>query len=182
MALHDGLPPEDGKLEMYASGLMTLLKKVTDFNTFMTAYPEVHPEVENAQADLLDLRRKVGVGVDHTIIQFFFDIESYLCSRDRCVLAGIDVEVTLGTLPVSNFRRAKKFADVTNVCTPTRVAQMFDNLGGGTETCKLADANIIMDMVEISSREGVKDFHFHTFSRAKMSYTICHTPGVRPGL
>ncbi|STI82567.1 5,10-methylenetetrahydrofolate reductase [Escherichia coli] len=32
------------------------------------------------------------------------------------------------------------------------------------------------------SREGVKDFHFYTLNRAEMSYAICHTLGVRPGL
>ncbi|MGS5141518.1 hypothetical protein, partial [Escherichia coli] len=27
-----------------------------------------------------------------------------------------------------------------------------------------------------------KDFHFYTLNRAEMSYAICHTLGVRPGL
>jgi methylenetetrahydrofolate reductase (NADPH) len=43
-------------------------------------------------------------------------------------------------------------------------------------------ANIAMDMVKILSREGVKDFHFYTLNRAEMSYAICHTLGVRPGV
>jgi methylenetetrahydrofolate reductase (NADPH) len=47
---------------------------------------------------------------------------------------------------------------------------------------KLVGANIAMDMVKILSREGVKDFHFYTLNRAEMSYAICHTLGVRPGV
>ncbi|MDI8992970.1 methylenetetrahydrofolate reductase, partial [Salmonella enterica subsp. enterica serovar Anatum] len=37
-------------------------------------------------------------------------------------------------------------------------------------------------LMKILSREGVKDFHFYTLNRAEMSYAICHTLGVRPGL
>ncbi|EFI0790547.1 methylenetetrahydrofolate reductase [Escherichia coli] len=182
VALRGDLPPGSGKPEMYASDLVTLLKEVADFNISVAAYPEVHPEAKSAQADLLNLKRKVDAGANRAITQFFFDVESYLRFRDRCVSAGIDVEIIPGILPVSNFKQAKKFADMTNVRIPAWMAQMFDGLDDDAETRKLVGANIAMDMVKILSREGVKDFHFYTLNRAEMSYAICHTLGVRPGL
>ena len=182
VALRGDLPPGSGKPEMYASDLVTLLKEVADFDISVAAYPEVHPEAKSAQADLLNLKRKVDAGANRAITQFFFDVESYLRFRDRCVSAGIDVEIIPGILPVSNFKQAKKFADRTNVRIPAWMAQMFDGLDDDAETRKLVGANIAMDMVKILSREGVKDFHFYTLNRAEMSYAICHTLGVRPGL
>ena len=182
VALRGDLPPGSGKPEMYASDLVTLLKEVADFDISVAAYPEVHPEAYSAQADLLNLKRKVDAGANRAITQFFFDVESYLRFRDRCVSAGIDVEIIPGILPVSNFKQAKKFADMTNVRIPAWMAQMFDGLDDDAETRKLVGANIAMDMVKILSREGVKDFHFYTLNRAEMSYAICHTLGVRPGL
>ncbi|EHS7077097.1 methylenetetrahydrofolate reductase [Escherichia coli] len=182
VALRGDLPPGSGKPEMYASDLVTLLKEVADFDISVAAYPEVHPEAKSAQADLLNLRRKVDAGANRAITQFFFDVESYLRFRDRCVSAGIDVEIIPGILPVSNFKQAKKFAGMTNVRIPAWMAQMFDGLDDDAETRKLVGANIAMDMVKILSREGVKDFHFYTLNRAEMSYAICHTLGVRPGL
>lgn len=182
VALRVDLPPGSGKPEMYASDLVTLLKEVADFDISVAAYPEVHPEAKSAQADLLNLKRKVDAGANRAITQFFFDVESYLRFRDRCVSAGIDVEIIPGILPVSNFKQAKKFADMTNVRIPAWMAQMFDGLDDDAETRKLVGANIAMDMVKILSREGVKDFHFYTLNRAEMSYAICHTLGVRPGL
>ncbi|HBV0364305.1 TPA: methylenetetrahydrofolate reductase [Escherichia coli] len=181
VALRGDLPPGSGKPEMYASDLVTLLKEVADFDISVAAYPEVHPEAKSAQADLLNLKRKVDAGANRAITQFFFDVESYLRFRDRCVSAGIDVEIIPGILPVSNFKQAKKFADMTNVRIPAWMAQMFDGLDDDAETRKLVGANIAMDMVKILSREGVKDFHFYTLNRAEMSYAICHTLGVRPG-
>ncbi|HHY9052149.1 TPA: methylenetetrahydrofolate reductase [Escherichia coli] len=182
VALRGDLPPGSGKPEMYASDLVTLLKEVADFDISVAAYPEVHPEAKSAQADLLNLKRKVDAGANRAITQFFFDVESYLRFRDRCVSAGIDVEIIPGILPVSNFKQAKKFADMTNVRIPAWMVQMFDGLDDDAETRKLVGANIAMDMVKILSREGVKDFHFYTLNRAEMSYAICHTLGVRPGL
>ncbi|MEW9818788.1 methylenetetrahydrofolate reductase [Escherichia coli] len=182
VALRGDLPPGSGKPEMYASDLVTLLKEVADFDISVAAYPEVHPEAKSAQADLLNLKRKVDAGANRAITGFFFDVESYLRFRDRCVSAGIDVEIIPGILPVSNFKQAKKFADMTNVRIPAWMAQMFDGLDDDAETRKLVGANIAMDMVKILSREGVKDFHFYTLNRAEMSYAICHTLGVRPGL
>ena len=118
---------------------------------------------------MLNLKRKVDAGASRAITQFFFDVESYLRFCDRCVSAGIDVEIIPGILPVSNFKQAKKFADMTNVRIPAWMAQMFDGLDDDAETRKLVGANIAMDMVKILSREGVKDFHFYTLNRAEMS-------------
>lgn len=181
VALRGDLPAGSGRPDMYAADLVALLKEVGDFDISVAAYPEVHPEAKSAQADLLNLRKKVEAGADRAITQFFFDVESYLRFRDRCASTGIEVEIIPGILPVSNFKQAKKFADMTNVRIPAWMATMFEGLDDDAETRKLVGASIAMDMVKILSREGVKDFHFYTLNRAEMSYAICHTLGVRPG-
>jgi methylenetetrahydrofolate reductase (NADPH) len=180
VALRGDLPPDSGKPEMYAADLVTLLKDVGDFDISVAAYPEVHPEAKSAQADLINLKRKIDAGANRAITQFFFDVESYLRFRDRCVATGIDVEIVPGILPVSNFKQLQRFATMTNVRVPSWMTSMFAGLDDDPETRKMVGANIAMDMVKILSREGVKDFHFYTLNRAEMSYAICHTLGVRP--
>ena len=180
VALRGDLPPGGGKPEMYATDLVALLKDVGDFDVSVAAYPEVHPEAKSAQADLINLKRKIDAGASRAITQFFFDVESYLRFRDRCVAAGIDVEIVPGILPVSNFKQLQRFATMTNVRVPSWMTSMFEGLDDDAETRKMVGANIAMDMVKILSREGVKDFHFYTLNRAEMSYAICHTLGVRP--
>ena len=180
VALRGDLPPGSGKPEMYGADLVGLLKEVGDFDISVAAYPEVHPEAKSAQADLINLKRKVDAGANRAITQFFFDVESYLRFRDRCVAAGIDVEIVPGILPVSNFKQLQRFATMTNVRVPGWMNAMFEGLDNDAETRKMVGANIAMDMVKILSREGVKDFHFYTLNRAELSYAICHTLGVRP--
>lgn len=180
VALRGDLPAGSGKPEMFGADLVALLKEVGDFDISVAAYPEVHPEAKSAQADLINLKRKVDAGANRAITQFFFDVESYLRFRDRCVSTGIDVEIVPGILPVSNFRQLQRFAAMTNVRVPGWMTSMFEGLDDDAETRKMVGANIAMDMVKILSREGVKDFHFYTLNRAEMSYAICHTLGVRP--
>ncbi|SFN60199.1 5,10-methylenetetrahydrofolate reductase (NAD(P)) [Izhakiella capsodis] len=182
VALRGDLPPGSGKPGMYACDLVSLLNEVGDFDISVAAYPEVHPEARSAQADLINLKRKIDAGANRAITQFFFDVESYLRFRDRCVAAGIDVEVVPGILPVSNFKQLQRFATLTNVRVPGWMTSMFEGLDDDAETRKMVGANIAMDMVKILSREGVKDFHFYTLNRAEMSYAICHTLGVRPAV
>ncbi|HHY3093652.1 TPA: methylenetetrahydrofolate reductase [Serratia marcescens] len=168
VALRGDLPPGGGKPDMYATDLVALLKDVGDFDISVAAYPEVHPEAKSAQADLINLKRKIDAGASRAITQFFFDVESYLRFRDRCVAAGIDVEIVPGILPVSNFKQLQRFATMTNVRVPSWMTSMFEGLDDDAETRKMVGANIAMDMVKILSREGVKDFHFYTLNRAAL--------------
>lgn len=181
VALRGDLPegnPE--RPDMYAADLVELLKKQHDFDISVAAYPEVHPEAKSAQADLINLKRKVDAGANRAITQFFFDVESYLRFRDRCLTAGIDVEIVPGILPVTNFTQLKRFADMTNVAVPQWMHKMYDGTDEDQGTRNLLAASIAMDMVKVLSKEGVKDFHFYTLNRADLSYAICHTLGVRP--
>ena len=182
VALRGDLPDNSQKPDMYAVDLVHLLKDVGDFDISVAAYPEVHPEAKSAQADLINLKKKVDAGANRAITQFFFDVESYLRFRDRCVSTGIDVEIVPGILPVTNFKQLKRFAGLTNVKIPGWMHKMFDGLDNDPETRALVGASIAIDMVKILSREGVKDFHFYTLNRSELTYAICHTLGVRPQL
>ncbi|EKO3637452.1 methylenetetrahydrofolate reductase [Vibrio metschnikovii] len=180
VALRGDIPPGGDKPEMYAADLVALLKSRHDFDISVAAFPEVHPEAKSAQADLLNLKRKVEAGANRAITQFFFDIESYLRFRDRCVAAGIDAEIIPGILPVSNFKQAARFAAQNHVKVPQWMAKQFAGLDDDPVTRQLVGASQAIDMIRVLSREGVKDFHFYTLNRAEMTYALCHTLGVRP--
>ena len=180
VALRGDLPDNTAKPHMYASDLVSLLKGVADFDISVAAYPEVHPDARNAQADLINLKRKIDAGADRAITQFFFDVETYLRFRDRCAAAGIEAEIVPGILPVTNFKTLKRFAGLTNVNVPAWLHDAFQGLDDDPTTRNLVGASIAMDMVKVLSKEGVKDFHFYTLNRSELTYAICHLLGVRP--
>lgn len=182
VALRGDIPPGYNKPPFYASDLVALLRSVADFDISVAAYPEVHPEAKSAQADLINLKRKIDAGANHVITQFFFDIDSYLRFRDRCASIGIDTEIVPGILPVTNFKQLQKMASVTNVKIPAWMTKMYDGLDEDQTTRNLVAASIAIDMVRVLSREGVNDFHFYTLNRSELTYAICHLLGVRASL
>lgn len=172
VALRGDEPPGYAKQPFYASDLVKLLKEVADFDISVAAYPEVHPEAKSAQSDLIYLKQKVDAGANRAITQFFFDIDSYLRFRDRCVTVGIDVEIVPGILPVTNFKQLEKMANVTNVKIPSWMQKMYQGLEEDQTTRNLVAASIAIDMVKILSKEGVKDFHFYTLNRSELTYAM----------
>lgn len=164
---------------MYASDLVSLLKKIGDFDITVAAYPEVHPEAKNAQSDLINLKKKIDAGANRAITQFFFDIEQYLRFRDLCISIGIQIEIIPGILPIFNFHQLKNFISFTNTKIPHWMYVMFDGLDQDTETQKLLGISIAIDMIKILIKEGVKNFHFYTLNRSDLTYAICHALGIK---
>ncbi|MCO6523456.1 MAG: methylenetetrahydrofolate reductase [Candidatus Schmidhempelia sp.] len=180
VALRGDIPAGCPDPQIYAADLVSLLKSVADFDISVAAYPEVHPQAISAQKDLDNLKRKVDAGANRAITQFFFDIEKFLRFRDQCIKHNINIEIIPGILPVSNLQQLKRFADMTNVHIPSWLIKIFTGLDENIETRKAIGASVAIDMVKILSREGIRNFHFYTLNRADMSYTLCHTLGVRP--
>lgn len=166
--------------DIYADDLVRLLKKRHDFDLSVAAYPEVHPDAKNAQADLIHLKRKIDAGANLAISQFFFDIDTFLRFRDRCVAVGIEAEIVPGILPVSNYESLVKFATPLNVKIPSWLHKRYEGLENDPETRNLVGASIAIDMVRVLRKEGIKDFHFYTLNRSELTYAICHTLGLRP--
>ncbi|MHC5225081.1 methylenetetrahydrofolate reductase [Ignatzschineria sp. LJL83] len=180
LALRGDLPKGAENPNIYADHLVKILKDRHDFDISVAAYPEIHPDAKNAQADLLHLKRKVDAGANLAISQFFFDIDAFLRFRDRCVAVGIEAEIVPGLLPVSNYESLIKFAGPLNVKIPTWLHKRYEGLENDPETRNLVGASIAIDMVRVLRKEGIKDFHFYTLNRSELTYAICHTLGLRP--
>ncbi len=182
LALRGDAPKDSPNLNhnIYAEDLVRLLRKRHDFDISIAAYPEVHPEARNAQADLLHLKQKVDAGANLAISQFFFDIDAFLRFRDRCVAVGIEADIVPGILPVSNYESLVKFAAPLNVKIPSWLHKRYEGLENDPETRNLVGASIAIDMVRVLRKEGIKDFHFYTLNRSELTYAICHTLGLRP--
>lgn len=171
-------PAPDGYAS--AADLVAGLKQVADFRISVACYPETHPEAPSPAFDLDNLKRKVDAGASHAISQFFFEPEVFLRFRDRAVAAGVNVPITPGILPVTNFATVKRFAKMCGARVPTWLAELFENLDEDPETRKLVAGTVAGEQCRILGSEGVDFFHFYTLNRADLTFAICHMLGLRP--
>jgi len=165
----------------FAVDLVRGLRAVADFEISVAAYPEVHPEARDAQADLDNLKAKLDAGADRAITQFFFDPALFLRFRERCAAAGIRAPLVPGILPITRFPQMLRFAERAGASVPAWLRRRFDGLEDDTDTRRLIAAAFAISQVETLCREGVEEFHFYTLNRAELTYAICHALGLRPG-
>jgi methylenetetrahydrofolate reductase (NADPH) len=163
----------------YAVDLVTGLKKLADFDISVACYPECHPEAQSLEADIDNLKRKVGAGASRAITQFFFEPEIFLRFRDKAVAAGIDCSIVPGILPVTNFEQLTKFAAMCGAGVPNWLAYLFEDLDDHPEFRHLIAASVAAEQCRILRANGVEEFHFYTLNRARLTRAICHILGIR---
>lgn len=187
VALRGDMPDvEDARYEPhpggYANGaeLVAGIKRIADFEVFVSAYPEKHPDSKDFTADIDVLKAKVDAGATRAITQFFFDNDLYFRYLDRVRAAGIDIPITPGFIPILNFNQVAKFSAQCGTHMPSRIAKQYEGLDDDAETRKFVAATIAAEQVSDLAAQGVSEFHFYTLNRADLVYAICHLLGLRP--
>ena len=174
-----GYAPHPGGYEN-AADLIAGLKKIADFEISVAAYPEVHPDSPDRQADLDNLKRKFDAGATRAITQFFFEPECFFEFRDKAAAAGIEGEIVPGIMPVMSFAAVQRMSGLCGTAIPHWMEGLFEGLDERPEARQLVSATIAAEMCRRLYAGGVRQFHFYTLNRAELSYAICHMLGLRP--
>ena len=162
-----------------ATELTAGVRAVAPFEVSVGLYPQVHPESPSIEHDIDVLKAKVDAGATRAITQFFFDIDGFLRFMDRVRKAGVDIPISPGIMPVSNYNGLRKMTGPMGVTVPAWLANLFDGLDKDPETRKLIAASVATEMCARLAEEGFSDFHFYTLNRADLVYAICRVLGVR---
>lgn len=164
----------------YASDLMAHIRSVAPFELSVAGYPQAHPESVNQWQDIDYLKRKVDAGADRIITQFFFEADTFFRFRDTCAMAGIQVPIVPGILPISNVKQTLRFAAQCGASLPERLQRLFEGLDDDPDTRRLIASTEAIKLCESLQAGGVDAFHFYTLNRSDLVYGICHALGVRP--
>jgi methylenetetrahydrofolate reductase (NADPH) len=160
--------------------LVAGLKRVGDFEISVAAYPEIHPDSPDSQADIDNLKAKFDAGATRAITQFFFDPQCFFAFRDKAAAAGIEGEIVPGIMPVLSFAAVQRMSGLCGTAIPHWMEGIFDGLDDRPEARKLVSATITAELCRRLYAGGVRQFHFYTLNRAELSYAICHMLGLRP--
>lgn len=166
----------------YASDLVAGLARDGNYDITVAAYPEIHPEAANGEADLDNLKQKLDAGATRAVTQFFFDVEVYLRFLEKARKAGITASVIPGILPVTDFRRTASFAERCGSKIPKWMGELFEGLDNDPGTRKLVAASVAAEQCRALYAQGIDTFHFYTLNQADLCFAICHILGVRPAV
>lgn len=158
---------------MYANELTAFIKEQhPDFDVCGACYPEVHVESENEIDDILNLKKKVEAGASHLISQLFFDNNFFYSFLQKARIAGINVPVAAGIMPVMKKQQIERMVSTCGASLPPKFSKMMQKYADNPEA--LRDAGIayaVNQIVDLISN-GVDGIHIYTMNNPYVARAI----------
>jgi methylenetetrahydrofolate reductase (NADPH) len=171
-----GLPGEF----RYANELVEFIRAETGdhFHIEVAAYPEVHPQAPNADADLANFKRKVDAGADSAITQYFFNPYAYFHFVDRCEKLAVDIPIVPGIMPITNYTQLARFSDMCGAEIPRWIRKRLEAYGDNKDAIRDFGEEVVTEMCRALLDAGAPGLHFYTMNQAGPSKAIWKNLGL----
>lgn len=165
----------------YASDLVELIRKETGnyFNIEVAAYPEVHPQSQNSNTDMLSLKKKFEAGANSAITQYFFNPDAYFYFLDECLKNNILLPIIPGIMPITQFTKLVRFSNVCGAEIPRWLYKRLENYGDDIESIKSYGAEVVYNLCQTLIEGGAPGLHFYTLNRAEASLKLLQLLGIQ---
>lgn len=157
----------------HASDLITYVKQNHDFCIAGACYPECHPESADRVEEMRHLKKKVDAGAEVLLSQLFFDNHYFYRFVEDCRIAGIDVPVTPGIMPVINAAQIKRMVTMCGASLPERFEKIIQRYGDNKTA--LFDAGMAYALSQIIDllANDVDGLHLYTMNNPVVARRIC---------
>ncbi|MBN8480576.1 MAG: methylenetetrahydrofolate reductase [NAD(P)H] [Xanthomonadales bacterium] len=158
----------------YASDLVAFIRAETGahFHIEVACYPEVHPQAEDAQADLVHFKRKVDAGANGAITQYFYNADGYFRFVDAARRLGVDAPIVPGVMPIANFSQLKRFSEMCGAEIPRWLSRRLGAFGDDVDAIREFSADVVAALCRQLVAGGAPGLHFYTLNRAKPTEAI----------
>jgi methylenetetrahydrofolate reductase (NADPH) len=163
--------PHPGGLH-YSTELAELIARNYPFCIGAACFPEVHPEAPSLEHDLNFLKEKVAAGASFLITQLFFDNELYFDFVEEARMAGIDVPIIPGIIPVTGYRQIKRFTEMCGASIPDDFERELAAREDDPEAVKdLGVSYATLQCADLLAR-GAPGIHFYTLNKSPATRAI----------
>lgn len=165
----------------YAQGLVAALKRRHRFEISVAAYPEAHPESRSLEDDIEHLKAKIDAGADRAICQFTLEPAYYGRFREACEKHGITVPIVPGIIPLTLWRRVRRFALRAGTTVPAWLDEVFDGTEGEPEVLRMTAMTVMAEQLRRLVAYGAPALHFYTLNHWVLPLTAAHLTGRHIG-
>ena len=164
----------------YASDLVAFIRAETgrDFHIEVAAYPEVHPQARNAEADLQAYAAKVRAGADAAITQYFYNADAYFRFVDESQRLGLTVPVVPGIMPIGSSTQLMRFSDACGAEIPRWIRLRLQGFGDDTASIKAFGLDVVADLCARLRTGGAPGLHFYTMNQSSATLELCKRLGL----
>jgi methylenetetrahydrofolate reductase (NADPH) len=158
----------------YATDLVEFIRAEHDdyFHIEVGCYPEMHPQADDALADLAHFKRKIDAGADGAITQYFYNADAYFRFVDDARRAGVNVPIVPGIMPISNFAQIRRFSEMCGAEIPRWMARRMTAYGDDVEAIRSFAADAVAGLCQRLRDGGAPGLHFYTLNLAKPTLSV----------
>lgn len=164
----------------YASDLVAFIRKEFGdwFHIEVAAYPEVHPQAKNPDADLQAFATKVKAGADSAITQYFFNADAYYRFVEGIQALGIQIPVVPGIMPITNSSQLMRFSDATGAEIPRWIRLRLQAFGDDVASIRAFGLDVVTHLCEQLRSQGAPGLHFYTMNQSTATLELCRRLGL----
>lgn len=149
------------------------------FGVAVAGFPEGHPQTPNRLLEMDYLKAKVDAGADCIITQMFFDNRDFYDFRHRCELAGIDVPIIAGIMPILSVKGMRRMADLAaGARFPASLLRAIRRCGDNPDAVRRMGIHWATEQARDLLDNDVDGIHFYTLNKSTATREIYHTLGV----
>jgi methylenetetrahydrofolate reductase (NADPH) len=149
------------------------------FGIGVAGFPEGHPAMPNRVKEMDFLKAKVDAGADYICTQLFFDNHDFLDFRDRCRLAGIEVPILAGIMPVSTLSGMKRMAELAaGARYPAKLIRALNRAQGDAAAVERVGIHYAAEQCADLLDAGVDGIHFYTLNKSRATREIFLSLGL----
>ena len=156
----------------HANELIAYIRAHSDIGVSAACYPEGHPESPDPVSDIRYLKEKVDAGAQHLVSQLFFDNEDFYRFLERCRIAGINVPIEAGIMPVLSARSIQRMVSLCGASMPRKLTRLLARYGDHPQALREAGIAYAIDQISDLIAAGVDGIHLYTMNNPEVSRQI----------
>lgn len=158
----------------FASDLVAFIKKHPHpFEIGVAGFPEGHPTTQNRLQEMDNFKAKVDEGADYICTQLFFDNHDFFDYRERCSLAGIDLPIVAGIMPITTLAGMERMAELAAGSRfPAKLLRALAEAGSDSDAIRQAGINYAISQCQELIDQGVSGLHLYTLNKSNATKEI----------
>ena len=155
-----------------ALDLIEYLKKHSELEFAVAAYPEKHPKAKTFDDDINVLYKKQNLGAKVAYTQVFFDNECFYKFYDLCRKKSIKIPIVPGIMPITSFNQLKRIVELSGTKIDSKVLAYFEKYKDSKEDTIKAGIEFASLQCEKLVDFGTQGMHFYTLNKAQSSVKV----------
>ncbi|TAM10096.1 MAG: methylenetetrahydrofolate reductase [NAD(P)H] [Nevskiaceae bacterium] len=164
----------------YAADLVRFVREThgDHFTIEVAAYPEMHPQATDPDADFQHFCDKMQAGADGAVTQYFYTAGSYFHFVERACRAGVKASIVPGIMPITNGPQLLRFSAACGADVPRWIRLRLEHYGEDRESVQAFGLDVVTRLCNELLDGGAPGLHVYTLNQSAAALALWRSLGL----